>query len=89
MAVKELNSEGPIPIEYKRWRHKERGYLVSVLQVHNHKGHHGYHTTVVVERKGEARHISWPARRFLQDFEPKGRRVQRRSRWDFIGDDLT
>lgn len=71
----------PTPIEYKRWRHKERAYLVEVFQVLNFRGKHGYHTVVVVERKG-ARSTSWPAKTFLKLFEPYGRRMKRKSRWE-------
>lgn len=77
----------PIKIEFKKWKHRERGYIVSVTEVRNFRGKHGYHTVVVVERKGEPALRSWPAKTFLRTFEPYGRRLKIRSRWARLGED--
>lgn len=74
----------PVKIDYKRWKHKERGHIVEVFQVLNFLGKHGYHTVVVVEEQGKPRRVTWPAKTFLRIFQPYGRRMRRLSRWDWI-----
>ena len=77
----------PLQIEYKNWRHKERRYWVVVVEVLNFRGKHGFNTSVVVEHKGLTGTRSWPAKVFLETFEPMGRRMRRKSRYDLLRDD--
>ena len=74
----------PIEIKFKRWRSKEHGYLVEVVEVLNYRGKHGVITRVVVERKGMTRRNSWLGWTFLNAFTPVGRRTRRKSRWERI-----
>ncbi len=77
-------SPEPVKIEYKRWRNKDKGYIVEVFEVRNFSGKHGFHSVVVTEREGTERRVSWPARTFMRVFEPCGRRLRRLSRWERI-----
>lgn len=69
MATTIQPQSGPIEIPYKRWRHKDRGYLVTVLEVHHRLGEHGWLTTVRVLCTDWPRPKSWPAQVFLNTFE--------------------
>lgn len=68
MTEKKLPAE-PVEIPYKRWRHKEKGYTVNVIQVSHTLGKLGYLTMVRVECKGLPP-ASWTAATFLKTFEP-------------------
>lgn len=71
----------PVEIRYKRWRSKSRGYVVEVTSTHNYSGQHGMHTVVLVVEKGSDDTEKWPAMKFLAEFEPLGRPIQRKSVW--------
>ena len=62
--------DGPIDIPYKRWRHKERGHIVTVIGVHHALGKLGYLTTVRGTCPDWPRARSWTASLFLEAFEP-------------------
>lgn len=69
------------PIKHKRWKHRERGYVVEVLGVTNL----GNNRTVKVDRTHSAKkHRTWNQDAFLKEFEPIGRPMRHRSRWSFL-----
>lgn len=78
-------TDEPIRIDYKRWRHKDRGYIVTLVSVLNYKGKHGYLTSVTVQQKGASRPAVWPGETFVRTFEPAGRRIRRLTRWQRLG----
>jgi len=78
-------SDEPVAIEYKRWKHKEDGYKVTVLEVHHQpKPEGGYHSVVTVRgtRVDSDRKATWPAKVFLQTFESLGRKLKIPTRWE-------
>ena len=74
------------PIEYIRWKHKERGYIVRVTALANYRGKLGCLTVVTVARKG-FRNVEWSAPLFIQTFTPLGRKRRVKSRIDLINQD--
>jgi hypothetical protein len=82
MALPKPSAE-PVRIEYPRWRHKERRYVVRVEGLQNFRGALGYVTVIRVSRKGY-RNAEWPAQTFLETFEPVGRKWRMKNRWDRI-----
>jgi hypothetical protein len=82
-----MPDEEPPKIEFRRWRHKERGYIVEVEQVTNYRGKHGYLTVVVLKRSGMVKSTSWHATTFLKAFTPISRRIRRKNRWELLRED--
>lgn len=78
----------PYEISYRRWTHKQQGYIVVVLEVMNFVGSHGHYATVKVEgsRLLPKKTVTWSAERFLKEFEPKGRRMRVRTAMDQVLD---
>lgn len=76
----------PYEIAYRRWTHKRHGYVVVVTEVLNFVGKHGHYATVKVQ--GSKLHpksvVCWSAERFLEEFEPKGRKVKPKSALDHV-----
>jgi len=77
----------PVKIEFKRWRHKDRGYIVEVEKTVNYRGKHGYLTIITTKRKGVAKRTSWYAATFLKAFVPVSRRLRPKSRWELLKED--
>lgn len=78
-------SDEPVAIEHVRYRNKAAGYVVVVLEVHHHPAtERGYHSMVVVRgsRTSKDKRVVWPAKVFLRQFEPIGRKVRLRSSWE-------
>lgn len=70
----------PVAIPYRRWRHRRDLSIVEVESVRNHCGRHGYYTTVLVrDKKGQS--SLWPAKVFIQNFKPVGRKKIALSAW--------
>ena len=73
----------PAAILYKRWKHKKRGYIVTVFAVRNYQGEHGFHSMVIVhDQYGKER--QWAANVFLDTFSPMGRKLKFRRWWERI-----
>ncbi len=75
-------SQNPTPIDYKRWRHLSKEYVVEVLEVHHYFGKNGYYTSVTVIQKGKPHLSRWPSSVFLKTFRPLGRKIRARSAWE-------
>lgn len=79
-------SDEPLAIAYKRWRNKQSDYEVIVTEVHHRRGEHGWFTHVVVKgsKLSPDKRVTWPGKVFLRRFEPLGRKLRIRSRWERI-----
>lgn len=73
----------PVEIPYKRWKHKTKGYIVTVYAVRNYQGAHGFHSVVIVH-DGHGKAKSWVAKAFLETFEPIGRKMKVKRWWERI-----
>lgn len=78
-----LPTPEPLQFDYVRWQHKERGYVVRLINQLSYRGAHGYITVVHVSRKGH-RMVRWPGVVFLATFKPLGRKRRLYSRLDRI-----
>jgi hypothetical protein len=78
----------PYEITYRRWTHKDQGYVVVVTDVMNFVGRHGHYATVKVQgsKLNPKKVVTWSAERFLKEFEPKGRRMRLRTALDQVLD---
>ncbi len=76
----------PYEISYRRWTHRQQGYVVVVIEVLNFVGKHGHYATVKVQgsRLNPKKSVSWSAERFLAEFEPKGRKIRAKSAIDHV-----
>lgn len=76
----------PYEIAYRRWTHKRHIYVVVVIEVLNFVGKHGHYATVKVQgsRLNPKKEMSWSAERFLEEFEPKGRKIRAKTAIDHV-----
>jgi hypothetical protein len=72
-------------IRHHQWRHRERGYTVTVLGVYTH-GFPLRQKSVKVDRSSEtsSRSRSWEISLFLDIFEPLGDPVEEMTLWDHL-----
>lgn len=72
-------------LQFHWWRHRERGYLVEILGVHQ-KGQPLSRDYVKVNRSSQtsSRPRSWDAEHFLRVFEPVGQPFQEKTIWDHL-----
>jgi hypothetical protein len=75
-------TSSPTPIEYKRWKHLSKGYIVEVFEVHHHLGKKGYYTSVTVTQDGKPHLSRWPSSAFLKAFRPVGRKLKIKSAFE-------
>jgi hypothetical protein len=75
----------PVEIRHHRWRHKERGYVVTVLGTYIF-GAPISQQYVRVDRSSETskRERSWGVEHFLQTFKPVGRPFKPKTIWDHL-----
>lgn len=71
-------TDKPVEIPYKRWKHKDKGYIVTVYGVRNYLGKHGY-LSVVDFREKDGPERTMPATGFLKAFSPIGRKLKIKS----------
>lgn len=79
-----MSEEEPIAVEYKRWRHKKRGYEVTVTSVQHFQTVDGWFALIRVREKSATREKSWTSKVFFDTFEPLGRKLRIRTRWERI-----
>lgn len=73
----------PIRIDHTRWRHREKGHVVSVCEVVSKSGKHGEVTFITFSQVGGS-NLTWPAETFLRTFKPVGRKVRRKTFWEWL-----
>ena len=79
-----------LDVPYRRYRHRESGYVVEVLSVEAHSGQAVTFKTVRVKGTllNPERETSWNLESFLQLFAPVGRKLRRKTAWDHLDDPL-
>ncbi len=69
----------PFSPKYVRWRHRERGYRVEILDVVTGKCDAGYYSQLTVQRLDTGRKATWSAEVFKRTFKPSGKKTELRS----------